>query len=653
MSAKKLIFPIGLPIILAFVLYAFWNLRMESDETAKGYSSSVPSRPPSPQDGKGTAQVVPNSDVVVNTYGTWKIVYTVGEEGIDVGGGIAVHVSPYWGWSAPQNENRDYPGYTSVSTSRKEASLDVLFGYPHYLVIRTKDIPLAQGDTITVTYGDTSGGKHPQGKARCDKYAEVGEKFFVKVDGDGDGHFYPIAVQPRLNILADKAERLLATATSIVACGAMFNLTIAAVDSFGNWAQDYQGTINLLPSGEKLILPRQYRYKSSDRGSVKIGCRVEAAGIYYITVQDKKNGFSVRSNPILCMPGPDTTYLYWGDLHGHSGVCDGTGTPHDYYQYARDVSGLDISALTSHDAFGFIPLDEDEKTWTLIKKEADLFYQPGVFVTFAGYEWTNWTYGHQHVIFLKTEEAVVCSSRNPRNATPADLWKCLGGRSAITIPHHVGGGPIAYDWSFYNPAFQPVSEICSIHGNCEYYGAPRGIYRPVENHFVQDALSRGCKLGIVASGDSHNGHPGQRDISALTAGLMGVYAGELTRESVWKALKKRSVYATSGARMILGFHINAHSMGEIIYVENELETRDIAGTVIGTDVIREMTIVKNGSILHSIAGQGVEATIHYRDDTPVGAGDYYYLRIIQEDGEMAWSSPIWVEQASTGEKEPT
>ena len=32
-------------------------------------------------------------------------------------------------------------------------------------------------------------------------------------------------------------------------------------------------------------------------------------------------------------------------------------------------------------------------------------------------------------------------------------------------------------------------------------------------------------------------------------------------------------------------------------------------------------------------------TIH----TPLTGTDYYYVRVLQVDGEMAWAGPIWVE----------
>ena len=649
MLVKQLSFLSSVLVVLGFVFCAACSSDLNQDGTAADDSIPAANSPSSLRDGKGTARVVPNDPVIVNTYGTWKIVYSVGKEGIGVGGGIAVHISPYWGWTQPQNRNPDYPGYTTVSTSNQNATLDIVMGSPNYVVVRTKEVPLTVNDTITITYGDTGTGNHPSGRARCDRYAEEGEDFFIKVDGDGDGHFYPIEDQPLITVLSAHANGLVVTAPSIVAQGSTFSVTIAAVDPSDNWARDFKGTVDLSSSPSGVTIPSRYRFQHSDGGAIRIDSLISKDGIYYITAEDKENGFKAQSNPILCVDKPLTTHLYWGDIHGHSGLCDGTGTPDNYYQYARDVAGLDISALTTHDAHGFLPLDEDEETWAFIRKKTDSYYHPGSFVTFLGYEWTNWTYGHQHVIFLNSEEGKVCSFRDSQSSNPQGLWECLEGKKVITIPHHVGGGPIPTDWDFYNPTFQPLTEICSIHGNSEYYGALKGIYNPQENHFVRDALARGYKLGIIGSGDSHNGHPGRRDPGALTAGLMGVYAEELTRESIWKALQEKRVYATSGARIIIDFHINNETMGQIIPVGDAQTVRNITGRVIGTDVIKEVVIIKNGSTLYAEKGQGRNMNISYSDKTPLKAGDYYYLRAIQEDDEIAWSSPVWLDNKKKSE----
>jgi hypothetical protein len=63
--------------------------------------------------------------------------------------------------------------------------------------------------------------------------------------------------------------------------------------------------------------------------------------------------------------------------------------------------------------------------------------------------------------------------------------------------------------------------------------------------------------------------------------------------------------------------------------------------------VREFPVVQNLDRieLQLIAGDGaLDQEFHYRDQDPIHKGDYYYLRVRQVDGAMAWSSPWWVEK---------
>ena len=54
-------------------------------------------------------------------------------------------------------------------------------------------------------------------------------------------------------------------------------------------------------------------------------------------------------------------------------------------------------------------------------------------------------------------------------------------------------------------------------------------------------------------------------------------------------------------------------------------------------------IIKNNKLLHSRTHGPLETTFEYVDKTEICPGDYYYLRITQKDGNMAWASPVWVD----------
>ena len=76
--------------------------------------------------------------------------------------------------------------------------------------------------------------------------------------------------------------------------------------------------------------------------------------------------------------------------------------------YARDVAALDVVALTDHDHWGSLFLDEHPELWERIQRaHGATSTSPGRFVTVLGYEWTNWIYGHRHVLYFGDDAAEV------------------------------------------------------------------------------------------------------------------------------------------------------------------------------------------------------------------------------------------------------
>ena len=167
-----------------------------------------------------------------------------------------------------------------------------------------------------------------------------------------------------------------------------------------------------------------------------------------------------------------------------------------------------------------------------------------------------------------------------------------------------------------------------------------------------EALRRGYRLGMIASSDNHVGMPGrsyQHDRQVHTpfpGGLAAVWAPELTREALFDALKSRRCYGTTGARIILDFTLNDQPMGSILEVEGGEVSREVYAYVRGTDAINRVEVVQNGKVVetgtpHHRDRQDVYS-LKWRDTTALEANAYYYIRVIQTDGEMAWSSPIWI-----------
>jgi hypothetical protein len=126
-------------------------------------------------------------------------------------------------------------------------------------------------------------------------------------------------------------------------------------------------------------------------------------------------------------------------------------------------------------------------------------------------------------------------------------------------------------------------------------------------------------------------------------GIAGIYATELTREGILDALRARRVYATTGCRAILRFHMEEVSMGSTATMKARDKIRTLTISVLGDAPIAHMTLLKNNDSVYREEGSGPLAAWEWTDPQPAGDGDYYYVRIAQVDEHWIYSSPIWIE----------
>jgi len=120
----------------------------------------------------------------------------------------------------------------------------------------------------------------------------------------------------------------------------------------------------------------------------------------------------------------------------------------------------------------------------------------------------------------------------------------------------------------------------------------------------------------------------------MTAALMESF----DRRSLIRALRERKTYATTGARILLSFSVSGIPMGD----EGEVESATIEASIHGCGPLEALEVVKNGRVVHRLECSERDAVLRWRDPEPPVEEDWYYLRVVQADGQMAWSSPIWV-----------
>jgi hypothetical protein len=595
-----------------------------------------------PSDGQGTASVSPADPVPVGSLGSWTILFRAGPAGIEPGGALVLQISPFWGWSEPQTFEPALEGYTTVETTAPGVRLAPEPCGSGCLRVGIEDAALPGGGEIRVRYG----GEGP-GAARVDRFAESEEEFFLRVDGDGDGVAAPIEDPPRLRILAGPARSLRVVVPSTARRGERVQVRIAALDAVWNAASGFTGEVAIVDAGGLGGLPERVPFGAEHGGWRTLEAEASRAGVTRVRVRvDGGDGAEFASNPLVVAADDATPEprILWADLHGHSGRSDGTGTPVDFLRYARDVAGLDAAALTDHDHFGLRFLDRTPELWREMREATEAFHAPGRFVTLHGFEWTNWIFGHRHVLWFDDRGEVI-GSTDPASDEPEELWARLAGQPALTIAHHPGGGPVPIDWSIPpDPVLEPVVEIVSVHGSSECLDCPEAIYSPVPGGFVRDALARGWRLGIVGSGDTHDGHPGVGAPEGRTLGLAAIFAERLERDALLEALRARRVYATSGPRIVLHFSVSEVGMGGVLRVGDPRAPRTIQVRAVGTAPIARIDCVKSGAVLFSVAGNGGESLeLRAEDPAQVQPGEHLYVRVQQEDGGLAWSSPVWVE----------
>ncbi|MBI4556774.1 MAG: CehA/McbA family metallohydrolase [Candidatus Hydrogenedentes bacterium] len=358
-------------------------------------------------------------------------------------------------------------------------------------------------------------------------------------------------------------------------------------------------------------------------------------------------------------------FVFFGDIHTHSGQqgdasenkgC-GWGSREDNYRYARGPGALDFYALTEHEC-----QIEKNKVGEYLAL-ADAHDEPGRFACMPAFEFTSLLYGHRNIYFRETGGTVVNSARDwgfpnkePEKAVhPDELWAALERTNVpfFSVPHHSSSASHPFHWDFCHAKHDRLVETYSSWGSSEYYGDfPRGISDRYRTLTVRDALNLGNRLGLIASSDGHDGHPGDAQspyvkhhhiFHHLGSGRAVVLARELTRQAVWDALHARRCYATTGAPITLSFTLEGAIMGtEIPALPSGRPVLQVACA--GSNGLDHVRIIKNGKVVHTSFCHGEwDWQLHYEDYrySPREPA-YYYVRVVQVDGESAWSSPIWV-----------
>jgi hypothetical protein len=337
--------------------------------------------------------------------------------------------------------------------------------------------------------------------------------------------------------------------------------------------------------------------------------------------------------------GGKKLHLWRGEFHRHteySAHRDQDGMLEDAWRYALDAGSLDWIGIGDHDnGFG------SEYMWWQFQKMTELHHNPPAFVGVHTYERSVvYPDGHRNVIMprrgIRPLPRGVMKGTAEKGTPDTKLLyaylKHFGGMCAS----HTSATSMGTDWRDNNPEFEPVVEIYQGHRhNYEHSGAPRsataktqiGGYRPAG--YVWNAFEKGYKFGFQASSDHMSTH----------MSYAVVLTDDLSPRGLIAAFKKRHCYAATD-NIIVDVRCGDHLMGDE-FTTAKRPTLTIK--VYGTAPVAKLHVIRDNKYVYTTEPKTQEVKLSYTDmDAAAGKSSYYYVRLEQADGNIAWASPMWI-----------
>ncbi len=315
--------------------------------------------------------------------------------------------------------------------------------------------------------------------------------------------------------------------------------------------------------------------------------------------------------------------LYFGRLHAHTSLSDGTAAPGEVFAQAR-TDGLDFFAVTDHshsfdqhlsgqiltDAAG---LSQDWAAGKAAAAEATT----GSFVAIFGYE-MSWPdimkIGHISTFATPGFQSWEQEGYNKYNGALDRYYQALASvDGSIAQLNHPGKQHGNFSDFVYSESANDAVALMELSSQTDYIRA----------------LDRGWHIAPSSSQD----------------GYTVVDARELTESGIYEALRSRRVYATEDGDLEIRYQMDGYPLGSRLDLRHIGETADIslslsdptdgaAGTVevitAGGQVLAQQTLdAGSGSLTFSL---------------PAEPG-YYFLRVTQPDGDVAVTAPVWIDEA--------
>lgn len=535
---------------------------------------------------------------------------------------------------------------------------------PLFEFVLPAEIPA--GAIFTVIVGSAKEETAKEDGTRAQTNTQRRRSFSLAIDASGKGKYDEPEVFT-MDIRGYELHHINVLAPSYVVRNKRFDVVVRFEDEYGNLTNEAPPETLIELSHEHLRENLNWKLFVPETGFITLpNLYFNEPGVYTIRLKNTHTKEIFSSPPIKCFSDNNKS-LFWGLLHGESERMDSTENIENCLRYFRDDKAMNY--------FSSSPFESQEETtpetWKWICQNIAELDEPDRFSAMVGFQWQGEPSkeGLRHFIYGKDHKQLL-RKKDPKYSSLSKIYKSFAPKELISIPCFTMGSTTSFNFKEYNPDFERVVEIYNAWGSSEctkkaknpmpITGSGKNSVSESAEGSIQEALKRNCRFGFVAGGLDDRGAYAdlfESDQEQYTPGFTAIIATEHSRNALLEALYNRSCYATTGKRIILGFQLASFGMGSETSTAQKhglLINRHLHGFVAGTTKLKTVEIIRNGQVLVSYTPNEYAFDFAYDDLEPlekvsIDAKDkkppfaYYYLRVTQEDGHMAWSSPIWVD----------
>lgn len=353
--------------------------------------------------------------------------------------------------------------------------------------------------------------------------------------------------------------------------------------------------------------------------------------------------------------------LYFGQLHSHTTYSDGSGSLVDALNYVQGLSesaNVDFVAFTDHsnyfdDKNSANPEDalydmskataDSQKRWKEYKDTiANFNASQSDVVAIGGFEMT-WSGGPGHMNTFNTPGIVSRNNKTLNNKTDDAGMKAYysllskpEGADSLSQFNHPGKtfGTFS-DFAYWDAVIDSRIQMVEVGNGEGAIGA--GGYFPSYEYYTM-ALDKGWHLAPTNNQDNHKGKWGNandaRDV---------VLTDDFSEQGLYNAIRDMRMYATEDKNLEIYYSVNGNLLGSSLSeVPEKLDFSVQVSDPDGSDSIRKVELIVNsGKVAYT-----------WDDASVLASGDlscqldpdytYYYVRVTQNDGDLAVTAPVWV-----------